>query len=124
MSGNLPAKWLGLMRWSSQYSDGTKPTDFGEMKAEDKAFLEQVMKEQVIDEAELMAQAIAVLAGQPPAEAYAEAKVDLKDVEYIEAHGTGTKLGDPIELQALGNIIGKNTRAGLRVGSVKSNIGA
>src|SRR5207247_6089656 len=27
------------------------------------------------------------------------------DVSYIEAHGTGTSLGDPMELQALGNVL-------------------
>ena len=77
MAGNLPSKWLGLMRWSAQYSDGTQATEFSAMTAENKAFLESVMKEQVIDEAELMTQAIAVLAGTPPVEAYAEAKEDI-----------------------------------------------
>lgn len=41
-------------------------------------------------------------------------------IDYIEAHGTGTSLGDPIEIGALGNIFGKRR---LRVGSVKTNIG-
>ena len=41
------------------------------------------------------------------------------DVALIEAHGTGTKLGDPIELGALG----KHFPHVVRTGSVKTNIG-
>jgi acyl transferase domain-containing protein len=41
------------------------------------------------------------------------------DVALIEAHGTGTKLGDPIELGALG----KHFPGMVRTGSVKTNIG-
>jgi len=45
--------------------------------------------------------------------------VDASAVSYIEAHGTGTPLGDPIELGALGNVF----KHPLLVGSVKPNIG-
>ena len=46
-------------------------------------------------------------------------------VGYIEAHGTGTSLGDPIELRALGAVFAPERSAGdrLLVGSVKTNIG-
>ena len=53
------------------------------------------------------------------------AKLEPKDVDYIEAHGTGTSLGDPIEIGALDAVYGKSRSAGdpIAVGSVKTNIG-
>lgn len=53
------------------------------------------------------------------------ARVDPADVAYLEAHGPGTALGDPIEAGALGAVFGRaqsRTRP-LIVGSVKTNIG-
>jgi hsp70-interacting protein len=49
-----PWAWLGLLKWTLSYHDGTKPSDLSPMSEEDKAFLEQVMKEGIIDENERM----------------------------------------------------------------------
>jgi thioester reductase-like protein len=57
--------------------------------------------------------------------ALANAQVDPLDVSFIEAHGTGTQLGDPIEMRAIGEVLCENRseERPLRVGSLKTNIG-
>ncbi|MGX7825876.1 type I polyketide synthase [Actinokineospora sp. 24-640] len=56
-------------------------------------------------------------------EAYARAGIDPAALGYVELHGTGTRLGDPVEAAALGAAIGGLREEPLPVGSVKTNIG-
>ncbi|NEQ81594.1 MAG: type I polyketide synthase, partial [Moorea sp. SIO2I5] len=55
-------------------------------------------------------------------QALKNARVNPTDISYIEAHGTGTNLGDPIEVETLGEIFGLRSQP-LIIGSVKTNIG-
>ncbi|MGQ5668544.1 type I polyketide synthase, partial [Streptomyces sp. ECR2.10] len=57
--------------------------------------------------------------------AYRDAGLDPSEVQYVELHGTGTRLGDPVEAAALGTVVGRARTDGrpLLVGSVKTNIG-
>lgn len=59
------------------------------------------------------------------AEAIAMSGVDPETITYIDAHGTGTNLGDPIEIAALKKAFGSytNKRQFCAIGSVKTNIG-
>ncbi|MBF2069253.1 type I polyketide synthase [Fischerella thermalis] len=59
------------------------------------------------------------------AEALALAGVEPESISYIEAHGTGTNLGDPIEINALTNVFRDYTdkKGFCAIGSVKTNIG-
>ena len=58
-------------------------------------------------------------------QALSVAGVQGHEVDYVETHGTGTSLGDPIEAHALAAIYGANRSASqpLVVGAVKTNIG-
>jgi acyl transferase domain-containing protein/acyl carrier protein/SAM-dependent methyltransferase len=58
-------------------------------------------------------------------EIYGDAQIDPASISYVEMHGTGTKLGDPIELEALATVFQEKTQRKqyCAVGSVKSNLG-
>ncbi|NES81103.1 MAG: SDR family NAD(P)-dependent oxidoreductase [Moorea sp. SIO2B7] len=58
-------------------------------------------------------------------QALANGEVDPTSVSYLEAHGTGTALGDPIEVEAIGTVFGQthSVEQPLIIGSVKTNIG-
>ena len=57
--------------------------------------------------------------------AYANAGIPPFDVDYVETHGTGTLLGDPIEARALSTALGRgrSENSPLLIGAVKSNLG-
>jgi acyl transferase domain-containing protein len=57
------------------------------------------------------------------AEALAAAGLDPADLDYLEAHGTGTALGDTIEIAALQQVFDAGHDARLAIGSVKPNLG-
>ncbi|WP_262965783.1 type I polyketide synthase [Methylobacter psychrophilus] len=56
---------------------------------------------------------------------YSQAGIDPATIDYIEAHGTGTAVGDPVEVRAIGEALGKLRPSNnpLRIGSIKSNLG-
>ncbi|TXH66924.1 MAG: SDR family NAD(P)-dependent oxidoreductase [Thiothrix sp.] len=56
---------------------------------------------------------------------YSAADVDVNDLVYLEAHGTGTSVGDPIETRAIGEVLGQARHPDnpLLIGSAKSNLG-
>ncbi|MFH7012915.1 beta-ketoacyl synthase N-terminal-like domain-containing protein [Flavobacterium sp. FlaQc-52] len=55
--------------------------------------------------------------------AHSFAGITPEDVSYIEAHGTATKLGDPVEIEALNKAFNYNKNHSCAIGSVKSNLG-
>ncbi len=55
-------------------------------------------------------------------EALSGAGIDPREVVYIETHGTGTPLGDPVEFGAIANVYGAGTKT-CYVGAIKSNMG-
>ena len=57
------------------------------------------------------------------ARTYKRAGISPDEIDYFEAHGTGTAVGDPIETQAIGKALGQKRSKPLLIGSVKSNLG-
>ncbi|KAM9817197.1 fatty acid synthase [Neosynchiropus ocellatus] len=54
---------------------------------------------------------------------YSESNITPEQVEYIEAHGTGTKVGDPQEVGGIVNVFCHDRKEPLLIGSTKSNMG-
>lgn len=54
---------------------------------------------------------------------YDRAGIKPDDLSYIEAHGTGTAVGDPLEAGALASVLGKPRESSLPIGSAKTNLG-
>ena len=51
------------------------------------------------------------------------AEVEPESISYIETHGTGTPLGDPLEIEALKRVFNTRKNNSCRIGSVKTNVG-
>ena len=49
--------------------------------------------------------------------------ISVDDVDYIEAHGTGTPVGDPIEVRSISSVYARDRNGRLPVSSVKANLG-
>jgi amino acid adenylation domain-containing protein len=58
-------------------------------------------------------------------EALADAAIRAEQIDYVETHGTGTRLGDPIEVEAILAALqdGRDHQRPLVLGSVKTNVG-
>lgn len=52
-----------------------------------------------------------------------QSSIDPETIVFLEAHGTGTVIGDPIEANAIGTALGQKRKTALPIGSVKSNVG-
>ncbi|KAL1613384.1 Type I Iterative PKS, partial [Diplodia seriata] len=55
--------------------------------------------------------------------AYRKAGLDFKETDYVECHGTGTAVGDPIEVEGVGRCFARKDAPPLLIGSVKTNLG-
>ena len=56
-------------------------------------------------------------------QALKKSRIEPEAISYVETHGTGTALGDPIEIAALAQVFGPGRSTPLALGAVKTNIG-
>lgn len=54
---------------------------------------------------------------------YTDANIDVNDIGYVEAHLTGTAVGDPVEMQAISDVICEKKTSPLLIGCLKASIG-
>ncbi len=64
-----------------------------------------------------------VAQGEAVSQALQRAGIDPRSISYIEAHGTGTPLGDPIEIRGLARAFADAMPENCAIGSIKANIG-
>ncbi|WP_026124503.1 type I polyketide synthase [Nocardiopsis baichengensis] len=88
---------LGVIRGSAVNNDGAAKAGFTAPSAE--------------GQADVIAEAMAVAGTEP------------ESIDYVETHGTGTRLGDAIEVAGLTRAFGTDRRESCRIGSLKPNIG-
>jgi hsp70-interacting protein len=93
-SDNPQWAWLGLLKWSLSYSDGTRPSNVQMMSPEDRAFLEEVMKEGIIDEGERMKYILNKLT--EALETYQQGK-ELNNTDFDELESLMMELRDIVE---------------------------
>lgn len=54
---------------------------------------------------------------------YRKSGISPAELDYLEAHGTGTAAGDPVEISAIGDALARHRTSPLPIGSVKTNLG-
>ncbi|MGC5775191.1 SDR family NAD(P)-dependent oxidoreductase [Paenibacillus pabuli] len=126
----------GIARSFDDTSDGT---GFGEgmgvvllkplhLALRDKDYIHAVIKGSAINQD---GKSVGIVAPNPKAQeevlvqAWKDAGIAADSISYIECHGTGTRLGDPIEVRGISQAFRKHTKANqfCAIGSVKTNIG-
>jgi hypothetical protein len=81
---NDASNWLGLLKWSLSYADGTTPSQFSAMSEEDKKWLENVMKEGVRDDPQRMNEVMTKLKdGMDNNGSFEDTEGDLEDLRDI-----------------------------------------
>ncbi|CAH0054704.1 unnamed protein product [Clonostachys solani] len=55
--------------------------------------------------------------------AYANARLNMAETDYVECHGTGTAVGDPVEVEGIGRCFSPRYGPPLMIGAIKTNVG-
>lgn len=127
----------GKARAFSAEADGTSPGEAGVcmlLKPLDKALADKdhihaVIKGSAVNQDANLSGSLtapsSIAQAEVIKEAWRRAQIDPENVGYIEAHGTGTRLGDPIEIDGIGQAFGPFTdkKNFCAISAVKSNIG-